>query len=108
MNLFPLIVGLVVLFLVFLVTAVAMMGAEKKRKQRMLAMIRGQSSELRRVDEKDAHNKRREEIARKLKETGDDEKGKKKRRPSGFNWNRPACRSASSNTGPFRPLPGLF
>ncbi|MCB1556393.1 MAG: type II secretion system F family protein [Alphaproteobacteria bacterium] len=108
MNLFPLIVGLVVLFLVFLVTAVAMMGAEKKRKQRMLAMIRGQSSELRRVDEKDAHNKRREEIARKLKETGDDEKGKKKKATIGVQLEQAGMSISVKQYWTFSAVAGLI
>lgn len=68
-----------IVFLVFGVVASVLMNKESKSRESKLAVIRGSSGIENKNNERDVQNRRRAEIARKLKESKDDEqKGKKK------------------------------
>lgn len=84
MNPLIIIAVTLVTFILFvgIVLAVAMQGGRKK-KQRTLSVIRGQTiSDSGKADEREVQNKRRAEIARKLKdsEIDEEEEGKKKKK----------------------------
>lgn len=68
-----------IVFLVFGVVASVLMNKESKTRESKLAVIRGSSGGESKNNERDVQNRRRAEIARKLKESKDEEqKGKKK------------------------------
>ncbi len=72
MELLPLILIIAILFTVIGVCALLIMGGGAQQKQKNIDLIRGNSGETV-VDEKDLQNKRRAEIAKKLKSGNDDE-----------------------------------
>lgn len=75
MTTLQIILIVVIAFLVFGVFVFAIMNMGKKEKTRRIAMIRGNGGgSEKRVDETDMQNKRRAEIARKLKTNRDEEK----------------------------------
>jgi tight adherence protein B len=81
----PSIIALVILIILLLVVSIAgmaMMQASNKKKERTLAVIKGTTSSETKVDEKDLQNKRRAEIAKKLKEAEDEEAGGDKKKKS--------------------------
>ncbi len=68
-----------IVFLVFGVVAAVLMNKDNKTREGKLAVIRGSSGNENKSNERDVQNRRRAEIARKLKESKDEEhKGKKK------------------------------
>ncbi len=64
-------------FLIFGVVAAVLMNRETKKRENKMAVIRGNAGDGP-ANEKDVQNRRRAEIARKLKESKEEEKGKKK------------------------------
>ena len=62
-----------IVFILVAIVMYVMMGSDSKQKQKNIAIIRGSAGEAY-VDEKDLQNKRRAEIAKKLKATRDEEK----------------------------------
>src|SRR5688572_4754066 len=74
-------IGVIVLIVLGMLAAY-LIGQESDRKKRLASVIRGQSSGAKKFSAQDVQNKRRAEIARKLKETkeiDDIKKGKKKK-----------------------------
>ncbi|MBK6895522.1 MAG: type II secretion system F family protein [Alphaproteobacteria bacterium] len=78
MELVQIVIICCLVFLIFGVTMAVMMNKETKKREGKLAVIRGGSSDNG-SSERDVQNKRRAEIARKLKESKEEDgKGKKK------------------------------
>lgn len=79
MQFLPIIIAVVVVLVVAGTVIAVMMNREAERKQRMMNVIKGQSSGGdSKVDETDTQNKRRAEIAKKLKDEKQEEKEKHK------------------------------
>ena len=79
MELIQIVIICCIVFLVFGVVAAVIMNKEAKSRESKLAVIRGSSASEGGHNERDVANKRRAEIARKLKESKEEEnKGKKK------------------------------
>lgn len=79
MQFLPIIIAVVVVLVVAGTVVAVMMNREAERKQRMMSVIKGQSSGGdSKVDETDVQNKRRAEIAKKLKDEKQEEKEKHK------------------------------
>jgi len=79
-DILPIIIAVVIVLAVAGTVIGVMMNREAERKKRMLSVIKGHSSggsEVQ-VDEKDLQNKRRAEIAKKLKDEKEEENEKKK------------------------------
>ncbi len=93
MDILTLIILLVIALVVVGMAAAIMVNNEKVRKEHALAVIRGKGGDqTEKSSHKDAQDKRRAEIAKKLKEKGDDAKVKKKTTiamqlvQAGLNW----------------------
>lgn len=68
----------IIIIIIGVIIALVMMNKEAEKKRNVMAKITGHSSDRdRKVNEKDEQNKRRAEIARKLKETKDEDPKKK-------------------------------
>ncbi|MCB1682575.1 MAG: type II secretion system F family protein [Rhodospirillales bacterium] len=79
MELIQIVILCCLVFLIFGVVAAVVMNKESKKREGKLAVIRGSSISDGGYNERDVQNRRRAEIARKLKETKEEEnKGKKK------------------------------
>lgn len=80
MEYLPIIIAVVIVLAVAGTVVAVMMNREAERKKRMLSVIKGQSSGGSdvQIDEKDLQNKRRAEIAKKLKDEKEEEKEKSK------------------------------
>ncbi len=75
----PIIIAILLVLVVAGIVIALMMNREAERKKRMMSVIKGQSSGGEaKVDEKDLQNKRRAEIAKKLKDEKEEEKEKSK------------------------------
>ncbi|MGB4106499.1 MAG: type II secretion system F family protein [Alphaproteobacteria bacterium] len=73
----------VIVLIIFGAAAAFLMMQENERKKRIAAVIKGHASSTKKFSAEDVQNKRRAEIAKKLKETKDienEKKGKKKKR----------------------------
>ncbi|MFN3701069.1 MAG: type II secretion system F family protein [Alphaproteobacteria bacterium] len=84
MNPIAILIALIVLILIATVAALVMTNQEKSRKAKALSIITGRNpQDFSKKNDKDEYNKRRAEIAKKLKESKDEaelgKKGKKKR-----------------------------
>ncbi len=79
MNTLTLVIMLLIILVVIGMVAAVMLSNEAAKKERAMAVIKGQSKvEGDSKNPRDAQDKRRAEIARKLKESGDVDKAKKK------------------------------
>lgn len=80
MNTLTLVIILLIVFVVIGMVAAIVVGNQAAKKERALAVIKGQgkTGDGDGKNARDAHDKRRAEIARKLKESGDDGKLKKR------------------------------
>lgn len=83
MSIVQIILIATIVIIIMVSTALFMMNQEAERKKRVMNVIQGQSGAKLEISESDAQNRRREEIARKLKESKEDEgkDGKKKKAP---------------------------
>lgn len=75
------IIALIIVILIVGMIALLVMNNEAEKKKRAISKITGHSGDsFRKADENDEKNKRRAEIARKLKETRDEENADKKKK----------------------------
>lgn len=82
MSTLQLILTLVIILIIFGMAFAFLMNQEAERKKRITSVIKGQSVPQKTVSVKDVQNKRREEIAKKLKENqGEESTAKKKKAP---------------------------
>lgn len=82
MNTLTLVIILLIVLVVFGMVAAVMISNEAMKKERALAVIKGQKGAEETAGPRDAQDKRRAEIARKLKESGDGSKSGKDQRSS--------------------------